>query len=85
MTLVKGPKLNLPWTNQNGHQESTNAANKQDVIKGALMILAGSVGWSGFINLQFQFKMSTRTNKWIRLVVIGKFNLWLITTYSLVV
>ena len=52
MTLVKGPKLNLPWTNENGHQESTNAANKQDVIKGALMILAGSVGWSGFIILQ---------------------------------
>ncbi|KAK7837813.1 wat1-related protein [Quercus suber] len=24
MTLVKGPKLNLPWTNENGHQESTD-------------------------------------------------------------
>ncbi len=52
MTLVKGPTLNLPWTNGNAHQQSTSAANKQDVIKGALMILAGSVCWSGFIILQ---------------------------------
>ena len=40
MTLVKGPTLNLPWTNGNGHHESTDAANKQDPIKGAVMILA---------------------------------------------
>ncbi|KAM4094057.1 hypothetical protein ACB094_06G166500 [Castanea mollissima] len=50
--ILKGIMLNLPWTNENAHQVSTNAANKQDVIKGALMILAGSVGWSGFIILQ---------------------------------
>ncbi|KAK4579078.1 hypothetical protein RGQ29_028949 [Quercus rubra] len=51
MTLVKGPILNLPWTNGNDHQESTSAANKHDVIKGALMMLAGSVSWSGFVIL----------------------------------
>nr|XP_023879246.1 WAT1-related protein At2g39510-like [Quercus suber]POF27211.1 wat1-related protein [Quercus suber] len=52
MTLVKGPMLNLPWTNGNDHQESTSAANKHDVIKGALMMLAGSVSWSGLVILQ---------------------------------
>jgi drug/metabolite transporter (DMT)-like permease len=52
MTLVKGPMLNLLWTNGNSHQQSTNAANKQDVIKGALMILAGTFCWSGFIMIQ---------------------------------
>ncbi|KAK4579076.1 hypothetical protein RGQ29_028947 [Quercus rubra] len=51
MTQVKGPMLNLPWTDGNGHQES-NAANKQDVIKGALMVLAGYFCWSGFFILQ---------------------------------
>ena len=52
MTLVKGPMLNLPWINENGHQESTSATNKQDVIKGALMMLAGFFCWSGFVILQ---------------------------------
>ncbi|XP_075672208.1 WAT1-related protein At2g39510-like [Castanea sativa] len=52
MTLVNGPMLNLPWTRGNGHQESTSSANKQDVIKGALMMLAGCVCWSAFIILQ---------------------------------
>ena len=53
MTLVKGPMLNLPWINENGqsHHESTSAANKQDVIKGALMMLAGFFCWSGFVIL----------------------------------
>ena len=52
MTLINGPMLNLPWTHGNGHQESTSAANNQDVIKGALMMLAGWVYWSAFIILQ---------------------------------
>lgn len=52
MTLVKGPMLNLPWTDGNNHHESTGAANKQDPIKGAVMILAGCVCWSAFIILQ---------------------------------
>jgi drug/metabolite transporter (DMT)-like permease len=52
MTLVKGAMMNLPWTNGNGHHESTGAANKQDPIKGAVMILAGCVCWSAFVVLQ---------------------------------
>ncbi|GMY08605.1 WAT1-related protein At2g39510-like [Fagus crenata] len=52
MTLVKGPMLNLLWTNENSHQQSTSAANKQDVIKAAFMILAGTLCWSGFIMIQ---------------------------------
>ncbi|KAG6734728.1 hypothetical protein I3842_01G284900 [Carya illinoinensis] len=52
MTLFTGPMLNLPWTNRNTHQESTDAANEQDHIKGALMVISGSVCWSGFIILQ---------------------------------
>ena len=52
MTLVKGPMLNLPWANGNAHQESTSAANKQDITKGALMILASSLSGSGFFILQ---------------------------------
>ena len=52
MTLVKGPMFNLPWANGNAHQESTNAANKQDITKGALMILASSLSGSGFFILQ---------------------------------
>ncbi|KAK4579079.1 hypothetical protein RGQ29_028950 [Quercus rubra] len=43
MTLINGPMLNLPWTHGNGHQESTSAANNQDVIKGALMMLAAEL------------------------------------------
>ncbi|KAM4094058.1 hypothetical protein ACB094_06G166600 [Castanea mollissima] len=52
MTLVKGPSWIWPWTYKHGHQESTSAGNKQDVIKGALMMLAGFFCWSGYVNLQ---------------------------------
>ncbi|XP_023904753.1 WAT1-related protein At2g39510 [Quercus suber] len=52
MTLVRGPMFNLPWANGNAHQESTSAANKQDITKGALMILASSLSGSGFFILQ---------------------------------
>ncbi|KAG2730172.1 hypothetical protein I3760_01G280300 [Carya illinoinensis] len=52
MTLFSGPMLKLPWTNRNTHQKFTNAANEQDHIKGGLMVIAGSVCWSGFIILQ---------------------------------
>ncbi|KAL4621218.1 hypothetical protein ACB092_06G212000 [Castanea dentata] len=52
MTLVKGPSWIWPWTYKHGHQESTSAGNKQDVIKGALMMLAGFFCWSGAVNLQ---------------------------------
>ncbi|KAG2723692.1 hypothetical protein I3760_02G181300 [Carya illinoinensis] len=53
MTLFKGTMLNLPWTNLgNAHETSTSSVNKQDPIKGALMIISGCVCWSGFIILQ---------------------------------
>ncbi|XP_075667973.1 WAT1-related protein At2g39510-like isoform X1 [Castanea sativa] len=52
MTLVKGPSWIWPWTYKHGYQESTSAGNKQDVIKGALMMLAGFFCWSGYVNLQ---------------------------------
>lgn len=52
MTLVKGPLLNLPWTDGHAHQGSTSAANKQNPLLGAGMILVGCVCWSGFMILQ---------------------------------
>ncbi|KAB1217921.1 hypothetical protein CJ030_MR3G014645 [Morella rubra] len=52
MTLVKGPLLNLPWTDGHAHQGSTSAANKQNPVLGAGMILVGCVCWSGFMILQ---------------------------------
>ncbi|KAK3009453.1 hypothetical protein RJ639_014210 [Escallonia herrerae] len=35
MTLVKGPRIGLPWTKNNSHAQSTAAANQQDSIKGS--------------------------------------------------
>ncbi|KAF3433750.1 hypothetical protein FNV43_RR24853 [Rhamnella rubrinervis] len=56
MTMVKGPILNLPWGDyhkgNNHQQESTTALNKQDPLKGGLMVTAGCVSWSAFIILQ---------------------------------
>ncbi|KAL4621225.1 hypothetical protein ACB092_06G212400 [Castanea dentata] len=70
MTPLKGPMLNFPWRDVKGHQKSTSATNKQDInIKGALIMLAGRF----FLLVWFrilQFKVSTRTKKWIRLVSI---------------
>ncbi|KAJ7975845.1 WAT1-related protein [Quillaja saponaria] len=54
MTLLKGSILNLPWSKGgSNHQDSSSAsAHTQDLIKGALMITAGCISWSGFIILQ---------------------------------
>ncbi|PON75296.1 Plant-drug/metabolite exporter [Parasponia andersonii] len=53
ITMFNGPVLNLPWANQDSyHHESINAANNQNSVKGALMIIAGCVCWSSFIILQ---------------------------------
>ncbi|PON91447.1 Plant-drug/metabolite exporter [Trema orientale] len=53
MTMFNGPVLNLPWAKQDSyHHESINAANNQNSVKGALMIIAGCVCWSSFIILQ---------------------------------
>ncbi|KAM7499239.1 hypothetical protein LguiA_023653 [Lonicera macranthoides] len=55
MTLVKGPTIGLPWTNdKTDAQSSTTSAtgNLQDHIKGSLMIIAGCFCWASFIILQ---------------------------------
>ncbi|XP_030489207.2 WAT1-related protein At2g39510 [Cannabis sativa] len=53
MTMYNGPVLNLPWAKQANHlHHSVNAANNQNSVKGALMIIAGCVCWSSFIILQ---------------------------------
>ncbi|GMN57271.1 hypothetical protein TIFTF001_026378 [Ficus carica] len=52
MTLVHGPLVNLPWTKPESHIDSENGANSQVSLKGALMIAAGCLSWSGFIVLQ---------------------------------
>ena len=51
MTLVKGPVLNLPWTNTN-YTNISNTSSHQDSIKGALMIITGCLGWAAFVILQ---------------------------------
>lgn len=55
MTLIKGPVLDLPWTNHNYHQESTSNSSMQSPIKGALMITIGCFSWAGFMVLQVRF------------------------------
>lgn len=55
MTLIKGPVLDLPWTNHNYHQESTSNSSVQSPIKGALMITIGCFSWAGFMVLQVRF------------------------------
>ncbi|EEF33950.1 WAT1-related protein At2g39510 [Ricinus communis] len=53
MTLVKGAKLNLPWTEgYNDIQGSSSAPTMQDTIKGASLIGVGCICWSAFIILQ---------------------------------
>lgn len=52
MTMVRGPILNLPWTNHNLHHPTATAANQQDFVKGALMISTGCILWSAFTVLQ---------------------------------
>ncbi|KAK4579073.1 hypothetical protein RGQ29_028944 [Quercus rubra] len=53
MTIIKGPSLNLLWTEgRNPHDQSASAAHKQDLIKGALIIIASCFFWSCFIILQ---------------------------------
>ncbi|KAK8502111.1 hypothetical protein V6N13_038618 [Hibiscus sabdariffa] len=52
MTLIKGPILDLPWTKgQNHHsgRSGTSRAHKQDLVIGALMLIAGCCCWATFI------------------------------------
>ncbi|XP_010554433.1 PREDICTED: WAT1-related protein At2g39510-like [Tarenaya hassleriana] len=53
MTLVKGPLVPLPWTNNHSNsQGASNPETKQDLVKGAILIGVGCICWAGFINLQ---------------------------------
>jgi drug/metabolite transporter (DMT)-like permease len=84
MTLIKGDTLNLPWTKgRNRHDQSASAANKQDLMKGALIIIASCFCWSFFIILQVgilnpmlshtsSFTLSSYTNQFLANTVILK-------------
>ncbi|XP_039047270.1 WAT1-related protein At2g39510-like [Hibiscus syriacus] len=52
MSLMNGPKLQLPWTNSNHHQISSTAGAQQHPIRGAIMITVGCFCWASFIVLQ---------------------------------
>ncbi|KAL8504635.1 hypothetical protein ACS0TY_015991 [Phlomoides rotata] len=53
MTLVRGPKIPLPWTKEVGIQAHRQGEiNDQHSVKGALMIIIGCFSWSCFMILQ---------------------------------
>ncbi|KAG7998823.1 hypothetical protein I3843_01G274600 [Carya illinoinensis] len=55
MTLIQGRELNLPWTKgRSDHpaDQSASATNKQDLMKGSLLIIASCFCWCCFIILQ---------------------------------
>ncbi|KAE8669250.1 WAT1-related protein [Hibiscus syriacus] len=52
MTLIKGPNLELPWTKGRNHhigRSGTSEDHKQDLMIGALMLIAGCCCWACFI------------------------------------
>ncbi|CAN1747023.1 WAT1-related protein At2g39510 [Linum perenne] len=51
MTLIKGARLDMPWTKGIDHSSATSMV-AQDPIKGAVMIAVGCICWAGFIILQ---------------------------------
>ncbi|KAL4575122.1 hypothetical protein LXL04_021963 [Taraxacum kok-saghyz] len=54
MTLITGPAIQFPWTNNHTfhNQSSANTMSTQDQIKGSLMITAGCISWASFVILQ---------------------------------
>ncbi|XP_022017041.2 WAT1-related protein At2g39510 [Helianthus annuus] len=54
MTLIRGPAIQFPWTNQHNlhHQTSVNSVSTHDQIKGSLMITSGCFSWAGFVIVQ---------------------------------
>nr|GMD57421.1 WAT1-related protein At2g39510-like [Ipomoea batatas] len=53
MTLVRGPNIGLPWTKHTQHlQTATVLHSQQDLVKGAVMIMAGCSCWAIFYILQ---------------------------------
>ncbi|KAJ0538413.1 hypothetical protein HanRHA438_Chr08g0343961 [Helianthus annuus] len=58
MTLIRGPSIQLPWTDHHTlhHQTSVNStASTKDQIKGSLMITAGCFSWASFVIVQVSF------------------------------
>ncbi|CAN0909472.1 WAT1-related protein At2g39510 [Linum grandiflorum] len=51
MTLIKGARLDMPWTKGVDHSSATSLV-AQDPVKGAVMIAVGCICWAGFIILQ---------------------------------
>nr|GLL40230.1 WAT1-related protein At2g39510-like [Ipomoea trifida] len=54
MTLVRGPNIGLPWTKHTQHLQTATATlhSQQDLVKGAVMIMAGCSCWAIFYILQ---------------------------------
>nr|GMD50828.1 WAT1-related protein At2g39510-like [Ipomoea batatas] len=54
MTLVRGPNIGLPWTKHTEHVETATATlhSQQDLVKGAVMIIAGCICFASFYILQ---------------------------------
>ncbi|KAK6158186.1 hypothetical protein DH2020_005500 [Rehmannia glutinosa] len=53
MTLISGPIIGLPWTHQTQDSHaSTNPNDKEDPVKGAIMISVGCLGYASFYTLQ---------------------------------
>ncbi|KAK6137461.1 hypothetical protein DH2020_028818 [Rehmannia glutinosa] len=53
MTLISGPIIGLPWTHKSHEsQVSTNPNDKEDPVKGAIMISIGCLGYASFYTLQ---------------------------------
>ncbi|CAA0842231.1 WAT1-related protein [Striga hermonthica] len=53
MTLISGLIIGLPWTNKSHDtQASANPNDKENPVKGALMIAVGCIGYSAFYTLQ---------------------------------
>ncbi|KAK6158187.1 hypothetical protein DH2020_005501 [Rehmannia glutinosa] len=53
MTLISGPIIGLPWTHKSHESHaSTNPNDKEDPVKGAIMISVGCVGYAAFYTLQ---------------------------------
>ncbi|GER33080.1 nodulin MtN21 /EamA-like transporter family protein [Striga asiatica] len=53
MTLISGPIIGLPWTHKaRDSHASTNPNDKEDPVKGALMITVGCLGYALFYTVQ---------------------------------
>lgn len=66
MTLVKGPLIELFWTQGRSNKNAIhNGVDLNHSVKGAIMIVVGCLSWSGFMVLQVRiYTFDTKqTNK----------------------